>query len=59
MEPESTLLRWELLATFPYPKPDQARTCLPIPLLEEQFFTSSSHLRLGLPSSLFPSALFP
>jgi hypothetical protein len=45
-------------ATYPYPEPAQSSPHTLIPLLERSILTLSSHLRLGLPSGLFPSG-FP
>jgi len=54
MEPEDSLLYSLVPATCPYPEPDQASPC---PHLTS-YLILSSHIRLGLPSSLVPSG-FP
>ena len=38
MEPEGSLLYLQVPATCPYPEPDYASPCVPIPLLEDKFF---------------------
>ena len=53
MEPGDSLPHSQMPATSPYPEPARSSPCTHIPFLEE-----SSHLRLGLPSGLFPSG-FP
>jgi hypothetical protein len=48
MEPEGSLPHPQELSTCPYPELDQSSPHRPILIL-------STHLRLGLPSGLFPS----
>ena len=43
-----------MLVIYPYPEPDQSSTCHH-PTSWRTILIVSSHLRLGLPSSLFPS----
>jgi hypothetical protein len=54
MEPEDLLPCLQQPATFPCPELDQSNPRSSISFLEEHF-NMSSHLRLGLPRSLFPS----
>ena len=44
-------------ATCPYPEPHQSSPCFLIPLPADPFLIFYSHLRLGLPSGLFPPGL--
>ena len=57
MEPESTLPHLQFPATCPYHERDQSSPC-PQPTSRRFMLILSSHLRLGLPSGLFPS-VFP
>jgi hypothetical protein len=54
MEPEGSIPNSQELSTCSYPEPDQSSPHHPIPPLQDP----STHLRLGLPSGLFPSG-FP
>jgi hypothetical protein len=56
MEPEASLPCSQEPFTGPYPEPDQSNPSHPISL--KSILISSTHLRLGLPSGLFPSG-FP
>ena len=56
MEPEGSLPHSQLPANCPYPEPVRSSPHPHIPLPEDSIL--SSHLRLGLPSDLFPSG-FP
>jgi len=47
----------QALATCPYPEPFKSSPCCPILLLTDPFLYFFSHLRVVLPSSLFPSIL--
>ena len=58
MEPEGSLLHSQLPATCSYPKPDWSSPCPPHCNSWRSISVLSSHLWLGLPSSLFPSG-FP
>ena len=58
MEPEGSLLHSQVPATCPYPEPARSSPYAHIPLPEDPPLILSSHLRLGLPSGLFPSG-FP
>jgi hypothetical protein len=58
MEPEGSLLRPQELSTCTYPEPDQSSPQHSIISLKGPFLMLSLHLRLGLPSGLFPSG-FP
>jgi hypothetical protein len=58
MKPEGSLPHSQVPDTFPYPEPDQSSPCLHVPLPEKSTLILSSHLRVGLPSGLFPSG-FP
>ena len=51
-----SLLQSQQLSTCSYPKPDQSSPC-PHPTSKRSILTLYSHLRLGLPSGLFPSVL--
>ena len=53
MEPEESLHSLQL-ATSSYPEPDQSSPC-PHPTTERYTLLIFSHLRLGLPSGVFPS----
>jgi hypothetical protein len=53
MEPEGSLPRSQELSNYTYPEPDQSSPQHPILSLEGPML--SIHLRLGLPSGLFPS----
>ena len=54
MEAESSLPHSQVPATCPYPEPDQSSPC-PHPISWKSILILFSHLRLGLPSGLFPS----
>ena len=54
MEPEGSLPLSQVPATCPYPEPARSSPYPNIPLLKI-ILILSSHLRLGLPSGLFPS----
>ena len=54
MESEGSLPLSQEPATCPYPELDQSSLCLPVPRLENLFYCYLLHLRLGLPSGLFP-----
>jgi hypothetical protein len=56
MEPEGSLPHSQAPATCPYPEPNQSNPCLPHPI-SWSILILSSHLRLCLPSSLFPPGL--
>ena len=58
MEPEGSLPHSQQPATCPYPQPARSSLYPPHPTFSRPFLISSSHLRLGLPSGLFPSG-FP
>ena len=58
MEPEGSLPRLRVSATCPYPEPDQSISCLPHYNSRRSILILFFHLRLGLPSGLFPSS-FP
>jgi hypothetical protein len=53
MEPEGSSLNSQELYTFSYPEPGQFSQRYPI-LSQISFLILSTHLRLGLPGSLFP-----
>jgi hypothetical protein len=53
MEPEGSLPCSQEPSTDPYPEPDQSSPYYPI-LSLWSILTLSTHLRLGLPSGLFP-----
>jgi hypothetical protein len=53
MEPEGSLPCSQEPSTGPYPEPDQSNPYHPISL--RSILIISTHLRLGLPSGLFPS----
>jgi len=55
MEPKSSLPHLKVPATCPYPEPDHSSPC-PHPTSWRSTLIISSHLCLGLPSNLFPSA---
>jgi len=55
MEPEGSLPHTYVPTTCPYPEPDRSS---PYPTSLRSILTLSHHLRLGLPSGLFPSG-FP
>ena len=55
MEPESSLLYLQVPTTSPYPEPTPSSPQNPLPLPEDPSLVLSSHLRLSLPSGLFPS----
>jgi hypothetical protein len=57
MEPELSIPNSQQLSTCSYPEPDQSSIHDPIPPLRDQSILYT-HLRLGLPSGLFPSC-FP
>jgi hypothetical protein len=50
MEPEGSLLCSQEPSTGPYPEPDKSH-----PISRRSILILSTHLRLGLPSGLFPS----
>ena len=58
MEPEGSLPHSQMSATCPYPEPFRFSPYPHILLPEKSILILSSHLRLGLPSGLFPS-VFP
>ena len=58
MEPEGSLPHSQLPATCPYPEPARCSPYPPHPTSWRSILKLSSHLRLGLPSGLFPSG-FP
>ena len=58
MEPEGSLPHSQVPATCPYPEPDRSSPYPPHPTSWRSILILSSHLRLGLPSFLFPSG-FP
>jgi hypothetical protein len=53
MEPEGSLPCSQESSTGPYPEPGQSHPCHPIAL--RPILICFTHLRLGLPSGLFPS----
>ena len=54
MEPEGSLPHSQVLATCPYPEPDLSSPQTPHPTSRRSILILSSHLRLNLPSVLFP-----
>jgi hypothetical protein len=56
MEDEGSLPRSQELSTCTYPEPDQSSPQHPILSRKRATLMLSIHLRLGLPSGLFPSA---
>ena len=58
MEPEGSLLHSQMPATYPYPEPYRSSPYPHISLFWRSVLILSFHLRLGLPSGLFPSG-FP
>jgi len=54
MKPESSLPHSQVPATCPYPEPDYSSLCPQTNFLKIHL-NVISHLRLGLPSGLFPS----
>ena len=50
MEPEGSLPRLQVLATCPFPQPDQSSPCTPNPISWRSILILSSHLSLDLPS---------
>ena len=60
MEPEGSLLLLHVPATSPYVEPDQSNPCPPPHLTSwRSILILFSHLRLSLPSGLFPSGPSP
>ena len=59
MEPEGSLPRSQVSATRPYPEPTRSSPYPPHPTSWRSILILSSHLRLGLPSGLFPSGSPP
>ena len=57
MEPESSLLHSQGPANCPFPQPVPSSPYPPYPTSWTPILILSSHLRLGLPSGLFPSGL--
>jgi hypothetical protein len=58
MEPESSLPHSQMPATRPYPEPTPSlQSPQPPPTSWRSILILSPHLRLGLPSGLFPSGL--
>jgi hypothetical protein len=55
MEPEGSLSCSQEPSTGPYPEPDHANPSHPILSLVRSILMLYTHLRLGLPSGLFPS----
>ena len=55
MDPEGTLPHSQVPATCSYPEQDRSSPYAHIPLPWRSILILSSHLRLGLPSDLFPS----
>ena len=58
MEPEGSLLHSQVPAIRPFPEPARSSPYPPHPTSWRSLWMLSSHLCLGLPSSLFPSG-FP
>jgi len=58
MEPEGSLPHSQVTANCPYPQPARSSPYPPHPTSLRSILILSSHLRLGLPSRLFPSG-FP
>ena len=54
MEPESSLPHSQVPGTCPYPEPARSSPCPPHPTSWRSILILYSHLRLGLPSDLFP-----
>ena len=59
MEPEGSLLHSQVPATCPQPEPAWSSPYPPHPTSRRSILILSSHLRLGLPSGLFPSRFSP
>ena len=55
MEPEGSSPHSQVPATCPYPWASPIQSIPPHPISGRSILISSSHLRLGLPSGLFPS----
>jgi hypothetical protein len=58
MKPKSSLPHSQEPTTCPYLEPDKSSPHSPHPISLRSILMSSTHIRLGLPSGLFPSA-FP
>ena len=56
MEPEGSLPHTQVPATYPYPEPARSSPYGHIPLPPRSILILSSHLHMGLPIDLFPSA---
>jgi hypothetical protein len=58
MESEGSITNPQKLSTCSYPEPDQSSPHHPIPPLQDTYILIlSTHLRLGRPSSFFPSGV--
>jgi hypothetical protein len=58
MEPDDSLPCSQKPSTCSYPQPDQSSSHHPIPSLVRSILILSTHLRLYLPKSLYPSGFF-